>query len=41
MIKVSKIIKQECLRRGMTQESLAKYFNTTKTTIFKWENARR
>lgn len=41
MIKVSKIIKQERLRRGMTQESLAKYLNTTKTTISKWENARR
>ncbi|MDS3856821.1 MULTISPECIES: helix-turn-helix domain-containing protein [Staphylococcus] len=39
MIKVSKIIKQERLRRGMTQESLAKYLNTTKTTISKWENA--
>ena len=39
MIKVSKTIKQERLRRGMTQEALAEYLNTTKTTISKWENA--
>ena len=39
MIQISKIIKQERLRRGMTQEALAEYLNTTKTTISKWESA--
>src|SRR5699024_3404485 len=39
MIQISKTIKQERLRRGMTQEALAEYLNTTKTTISKWENA--
>ncbi|AVO03322.1 hypothetical protein A9958_12890 (plasmid) [Staphylococcus simulans] len=38
MIQISKTIKQERLRRGMTQEALAEYLNTTKTTISKWEN---
>ncbi|MEB6243539.1 helix-turn-helix domain-containing protein [Staphylococcus gallinarum] len=37
MIQIYKIIKQERLRRGMTQEALAEYLNTTKTTISKWE----
>ena len=39
MIQISKTIKQERLSRGMTQEALAEYLNTTKTTISKWENA--
>lgn len=39
MIQISKTIKQERLSRGMTQEGLAEYLNTTKTTISKWENA--
>lgn len=39
MIQISKTIKQERLRRRMTQEALAEYLNTTKTTISKWENA--
>lgn len=39
MIQISSTIKEERLRRGMTQESLAEYLNTTKTTISKWENA--
>lgn len=39
MIQISKTIKKERLRRGMTQEALAEYLNTTKTTISKWENA--
>ncbi|MCP8714191.1 helix-turn-helix domain-containing protein [Staphylococcus arlettae] len=39
MIQIYKTIKQERLRRGMTQEALAEYLNTTKTTISKWENA--
>ena len=30
MIRISKTIKQERLRRGMTQEALADYLNTTK-----------
>ncbi|MCD8822110.1 hypothetical protein BUZ15_00040 [Staphylococcus gallinarum] len=38
MIKISKVIKQERLRRSMTQEALAEYLNTTKTTISKWES---
>ena len=39
MIQIAKTIKKERLRRGMTQEALAEYLNTTKTTISKWENA--
>lgn len=38
MIQISKTIKKERLRRGMTQEVLADYLNTTKTTISKWES---
>lgn len=38
MIKIEAIIKQQRLRLNMTQENLADYFNTTKTTISKWEN---
>jgi len=36
MIQIAKTIKKERLRRGMTQEALAEYLNTTKTTISKW-----
>lgn len=39
MIQISKKIKEERLKRGMTQEILSQYLNTTKTTISKWENA--
>ncbi|MFH0716123.1 helix-turn-helix transcriptional regulator [Staphylococcus delphini] len=39
MIQISKKIKEERLKRGMTQEILSQYINTTKTTISKWENA--
>jgi transcriptional regulator with XRE-family HTH domain len=39
MIQIAKTIKKERLRRMMTQEALAEYLNTTKTTISKWENA--
>src|SRR5699024_11058874 len=39
MIQIAKTIKKERLRRVMTQEALAEYLNTTKTTISKWENA--
>lgn len=38
MIQISKIIKQERIRCGMTQETLAEHLNTTKTSISKWEN---
>jgi transcriptional regulator with XRE-family HTH domain len=38
MIKIDTTIKQQRLRLNMTQENLADYFNTTKTTISKWEN---
>ncbi|RIP26115.1 XRE family transcriptional regulator, partial [Staphylococcus gallinarum] len=38
MIQISKTIKKERLRLGMTQEALSEYLNTTKTTISKWES---
>ncbi|MCO4329722.1 helix-turn-helix transcriptional regulator [Staphylococcus hyicus] len=38
MIQIHKTIKRERLRRGMTQEKLAEYLKTSKTTISKWEN---
>lgn len=38
MIQISKIIKQERIRCGMTQETLGEHLNTTKTSISKWEN---
>lgn len=38
MIRLSTKLKQERVKRSITQETLANYLNITKTTISKWEN---
>ncbi|WP_165380068.1 helix-turn-helix domain-containing protein, partial [Staphylococcus condimenti] len=38
MIRLSTKLKQERVKRSITQETLANYLNISKTTISKWEN---